>query len=102
MTENLNKVLRHLTEKRLADKRSGSINPGWITAKDLAAQCGFTKVGTAVGCIVTLMNKGIVEKTDNITPDGKIRKYYRIRADVNLTVTYSFEDNLSAKRNVVW
>lgn len=58
MTENVNKVLGCLIEKRLVDMQSGAINHGWLAAKDIAARCGFEKIGTAVGCVVALMNRG--------------------------------------------
>ena len=102
MTEKVNKVLSCLTEKRLADMQNGAISHGWITVKDVAARCGFEKNGTAVGCIVALMNKGVVESAEDTTLDGKIHKYYRIRDDANLTVTYSFKDELVAKKEIVW
>ena len=102
MTENVNKVLSCLTEKRLADKRNGSLNPGWITVKDIAAQCDIERAGMATGCVVALMNKGLVEVDEDSTLDGKVHRYYRIRDDANLTVTYSFRDELIAKREIVW
>lgn len=102
MTENVNKVLSCLIEKRLADMQNGVVSHGWMTAKDVAAQCGFEKIGTAVGCIVTLINKGIVETDEDTTLDGKIHKYYRIRNDANFTVTYSFEDEIVARKEIVW
>lgn len=102
MTENVNKVLSCLTEKRLADMQNGAVSHGWITAKDVATQCGFEKIGTAVGCIVALMNKGVVETDEDTTLDGKIHKYYRIKDDANLTVTYSFKDQIVAKKEIVW
>ncbi|MBR4890363.1 MAG: hypothetical protein IKU15_03645 [Clostridia bacterium] len=102
MTENVNKVLCCLTEKRLSDKRSGSINPGWMTVRDIAAQCNIERVGMATGCVVALMNKGVLEADEDSTLDGKVHRYYRVRDDANLTVSYSFKDELVAKREIVW
>lgn len=102
MIENVNKVLSCLTEKRLSDMQCGAASHGWMTVKDIAAQCGFEKNGTAVGCVVALMNKGVVETDEDTTLDGKIHKYYRIRNDANLTVTYSFKDEIVAKKEIVW
>lgn len=102
MTENVNRVLSCMTEKRLADKQNGSSNPGWMTVRDIAAECGFERNGTAAGCVIALMNKGVVETEEDTTLDGKIHKYYRVRDDANLTVTYSFENNLVAKKEIVW
>lgn len=48
------------------------------------------------------MKKGVVETDEDTTLDGKIHKYYRIKDDANLTVTYSFKDELVAKREIVW
>lgn len=62
MTENVNKVLGCLIEKRLVDMQSGAINHGWLAAKDIAARCGFEKIGTAVGCVVALMNRGLLSR----------------------------------------
>lgn len=62
MTENVNKVLGCLIEKRPVDMQSGAINHGWLAAKDIAARCGFEKIGTAVGCVVALMNKGLLSQ----------------------------------------
>lgn len=97
MTENVSKVLGCLVEKRLVDKECG-----WITVKDIAARCGFEKIGTATGCVIALMNKGIVEANEDTTLDGKTHRYYRVRDDANLTVTYSFKDNLTVKKDIVW
>lgn len=102
MTENVNKVLSCLTEKRLTDMQNGTVNHGWMTIKDIAAQCGFEKNGTAVGCVVALMKRNIVETNEDTTLDGKLHKYYRVRDDANLTVTYSFKDDIVAKREIVW
>lgn len=102
MTENINKVLCCLTEKRLSDKRCGALNLGWMTVKDIAAQCGIERVGMATGCVIALMNKGIVEADEDSTLDGKVHRYYRIRDDANFTATYSFKDELVAKRDIVW
>lgn len=97
MTENVSKVLSCLTEKRLADKKCG-----WMTIRDIATQCGFEKNGTAAGCVIALMNRGIVETDEDTTLDGKVHKYYRIKDDANLTVTYSFKNDLVAKKEIVW
>lgn len=97
MTENISKVLGCLAEKRLANKECG-----WMKIKDIAAQCGFKKYGTAAGCVIALMNKGIVETDEDTTLDGKIHKYYRIKDDANLTVTYSFKDDITVKKDIVW
>lgn len=72
MTENVNKVLGCLIEKRLVDMQSGAINHGWLAAKDIAARCGFEKIGTAVGCVVALMNKGLLSqmKTRRLTVES--------------------------------
>lgn len=43
MTENVNKVLGCLTEKRLADMQNGAVSHGWMTIRDIVAQCGFEK-----------------------------------------------------------
>lgn len=102
MTSNVNKVLNCLIEKRLSDMQCGATSHGWMTIKDIAAQCGFEKNGTAVGCVVILMNKGVVETNEDTTLDGKTHKYYRIRDDANLTVTYSFSDEIIAKKEIVW
>lgn len=102
MTENVNKVLGCLTEKRLADMQNGAVNHGWMTIKDIAAQCGFEKNGTAAGCVVALMKRDIVETNEDTTLDGKLHKYYRVRDDANLTVTYSFKDDIVAKREIIW
>ena len=72
MTENVNKVLGCLTEKRLADMQNGAVNHGWMTIKDIAAQCGFEKNGTAAGCVVALMKRDIVETNEDTTLDGKL------------------------------
>ena len=102
MTSNVNKVLNCLIEKRLSDMQCGATSHGWMTIKDIAAQCGFEKNSTAVGCVVIRMNKGVVETNEDTTLDGKIHKYYRIRDDANLTVTYSFSDEIIAKKEIVW
>ena len=72
MTSNVNKVLNCLIEKRLSDMQCGATSHGWMTIKEIAAQCGFEKNSTAVGCVVILMNKGIVETDEDTTLDGKI------------------------------
>lgn len=102
MTSNVNKVLNCLIEKRLSDMQCGATSHDWMTIKDIAAQCGFEKNSTAVGCVVILMNKGVIETDEDTTLDGKIHKYYRIRDDANLTVTYSFSDEIIAKKEIVW
>lgn len=102
MTENVNKVLGCLIEKRLVDMQSGAINHGWLAAKDIAARCGFEKIGTAVGCVVALMNKGVVESDEDTSLDGRIHKYYRVKDDANLTVTYSFNGEPVVKKDIIW
>ena len=102
MTENVNKVLSCLTEKRLSDKQNGSLNPGWITVKDIAAQCDIERASMATGCVVALMNKGLVEADEDTSLDGRIHKYYRVKDDADLTVTYSFNGEPVAKKDIIW
>lgn len=90
MTDNVKKVFGCLLKKRILDEYMREAEIGWLKIKDIQARCNFEKAATATGCVVGLMSKGIVESREVVGLDNKMQRYYRLKEDVNVTLSYSF------------
>lgn len=90
MTDNVKKVFACLLKKRTVDEYMHEAEIGWLKIKDIQARCYFEKAATATGCVVSLMSKGIVESREVVGLDNKMQRYYRLKEDVNVTLSYSF------------
>lgn len=96
MTDNVKKVFACLLKKRTLDEYMHEAEIGWLKIKDIQARCNFEKVATATGCVVDLIRRGIVESREVVGFDNKIQRYYRLKEDVNVTLSYSFNGEIIA------
>lgn len=96
MTDNVKKVFACLLKKRTVDEYMHEAEIGWLKIKDIQARCGFEKAATATGCVVSLVSKGIAESREVVGLDNKMQRYYRLKEDVNVTLSYSFNGKIIA------
>lgn len=90
LTKNQSKVLATLFYNNRAGRK-------YMTSLSIKEQCGFEKNATTTGCLVGLMNGGLVAIKTQVLLDDTIHKFFYIPDDVmeklNSIVYFNLKDS---------